>query len=209
MRGESAMSALILASTSRYRRELLGRLGMPFEVEAPAIDETPRPGEAPLALVQRLAAGKAEAIARHHPDAWVIGSDQLAFHDNEILGKPGTAARCIAQLTAVSGRSVTFLTAVCLLRHRDQTSHSTVDSTVVRFRVNAPERIRRYVEREQPFDCAGGFKCEGLGITLFERIDSTDPTALIGLPLIWVAGALALAGLDPLGGDREASAQRG
>jgi len=193
------MSALILASTSRYRRELLGRLGVPFDIEGPAIDEAPHPHEAPLALVERLAAAKAEAVARRHPDAWVIGSDQLAFRDGEILGKPGTAERCVAQLTAASGRQVTFLTAVCLLRHRDQARHATVDSTVVQFRVNEPERIRRYVEREQPLDCAGGFKCEGLGIALFERIDSTDPTALIGLPLIWLAGTLAAAGLDPLG----------
>ncbi len=193
------MSRLILASTSRYRRELLGRLGIPFDVASPAIDEARHPGEAPLALVQRLAAAKAEAVAARHPEAWVIGSDQLAFRDSEILGKPGTAERCVAQLTAASGRQVTFLTAVCLLCHRERSRHTTVDSTVVQFRVNEPERIRRYVEREQPLDCAGGFKCEGLGIALFERIDSTDPTALIGLPLIWLAAALTAAGLDPLG----------
>jgi septum formation protein len=193
------MSTLLLASTSPYRRQLLTRLGLPFEVAAPDVDETPRAGEAPVELAQRLAASKALAVARRYPDAWVIGSDQLAVRDAEILGKPGSAARCLAQLAAASGRRVTFLTAVCLLRHRDDCRHATVDSTVVQFRVNDPERIRRYVEREQPFDCAGGFKCEGLGISLFERIESTDPTALIGLPLIWLASTLAQVGLDPLG----------
>jgi len=193
------VSGLILASTSAYRRELLARLGLPFEAEAPGVDETPRPGEAPLALVQRLAAAKAAAVAARHPDAWVIGSDQLAYRGAGILGKPGSPERCLAQLEASSGQPVTFLTAVSLLRHRDGARRATVDTTVVHFRANDTARLRRYVERERPFDCAGGFKSEGLGIALFERIESNDPTALIGLPLIWLAGALAEVGLDPLG----------
>lgn len=193
------MSGLILASTSAYRRELLARLGVPFEAEAPGIDETREPGEAPLALARRLAAAKAAAVAVRHPDAWVIGSDQLAFRDDEVLGKPGSSERCLAQLEASSGRAVTFLTAVCLLRHRDGACHTTVDTTIVHFRANDTARLRRYIERERPFDCAGGFKSEGLGIALFERIESNDPTALIGLPLVWLAGALAEVRLDPLG----------
>lgn len=193
------MSKLILASTSAYRRELLARLGLPFTAEAPGVDEAPRPGEAPLALVQRLAAAKAAAVAARHPDAWVIGSDQLAYRGAGILGKPGSPERCLAQLEASSGRPVSFLTAVCLLRHRDGARHATVDTTIVHFRANDAARLRRYVELERPFDCAGGFKSEGLGIALFERIESNDPTALIGLPLVWLAGALAEVGLDPLG----------
>ena len=193
------MSGLILASTSAYRRELLARLGLPFTAEAPGVDETAQSGETPLALVQRLATAKAAAVAARHPDAWVIGSDQLAFRGDEVLGKPGSPERCLAQLEASSGRPVTFLTAVCLLRHRDGARRTTVDTTVVQFRPNDPARLRRYIERERPFDCAGGFKSEGLGIALFERIESNDPTALIGLPLVWLAGALAEVGLDPLG----------
>jgi septum formation protein len=193
------MSLLVLASTSAYRRSLLARLGVPFEVAAPAVDEAPLGGESPPDLVRRLAAAKAEAVARRYPDAWVIGSDQLAFRDGEILGKPGSIDRCIAQLTAASGRPVTFLTAVCLFRHRDGARHATIDRTIVHFRANAAARIQRYVELERPLDCAGGFKSEGLGIALFERIESSDPTALVGLPLIWLAAALEHVGLDPLG----------
>jgi septum formation protein len=191
-------SQLVLASTSRYRRDLLARLRLPFDVAAPAVDESPLPGEAPLGLVTRLAAAKAAAVARQRPEDWVIGSDQIAVRDKEILGKPGTTERCIAQLESASGREVTFLTAVSIQRERDGIAHHRVDRTVVRFRENPLERIRRYVELELPLDCAGGFKCEGLGIALFEHIESTDPTALIGLPLIWVASTLAAVGMDPL-----------
>lgn len=193
---------LVLASTSRYRRELLARLGLPFDVAAPAVDETRRSGDPPLDLVTRLAAAKAAAVARQRPDDWVIGSDQVAVRDADILGKPGTEERCIAQLESVSGREVTFLTAVSIQRARDGAAHACVDRTIVRFRANPPERIRRYVQIERPLDCAGGFKCEGLGIALFEHIESTDPTALIGLPLIWVASTLARVGLDPLDAHR-------
>jgi septum formation protein len=190
---------LILASTSRYRAQLLGRLGRPFDTEAPGLDETPLPGENPRDQVVRLARAKAAAVAERHPQAWVLGSDQLASRDGEVLGKPLERERCEAQLLASSGRRVTFLTATCLLRATDGRRLEHVDTTLVQFRALSADEVGRYVQREQPLDCAGGFKCEGLGIALFERIESVDPTALIGLPLIWVAQALREAGLDPLG----------
>jgi septum formation protein len=190
---------LILASTSRYRAELLRRLGRPFSSEAPGIDESPLPGEVPGDQVVRLARAKAGAVAALHPNAWVLGSDQLASRDGEVLGKPLASDRCEAQLLASSGRRVAFLTAVCLLRAADGRMLEHVDTTLVQFRTLSRGEVSRYVQREQPLDCAGGFKCEGLGIALFERIESVDPTALVGLPLIWVAQALREVGLDPLG----------
>jgi septum formation protein len=190
---------LILASTSRYRAQLLGRLGRSFDTEAPGIDEGPLPGENPRDQVMRLARAKAAAVAERHPQAWVLGSDQLASRDGEVLGKPLERERCEAQLLASSGRRVTFLTATCLLRATDGRRFEHLDTTLVQFRALSTDEVSRYVQREQPLDCAGGFKCEGLGIALFERIESVDPTALIGLPLIWVAQALREAGLDPLG----------
>ena len=190
---------LILASTSRYRAQLLGRLGQPFDTEAPGIDEDPLTGESPRDQVVRLARDKAAAVAERHPQAWVLGSDQLASRDGEVLGKPLHSDRCEAQLLASSGRRVEFLTAACLLRGADGRRLEHVDTTIVQFRTLSSGEVSRYVQWEQPLDCAGGFKCEGLGIALFERIESVDPTALIGLPLIWVAQALREAGLDPLG----------
>lgn len=192
------MSRLVLASTSRYRAELLGRLGLPFEREAPGVDESRRPGETPRELAIRLARAKAGAVAARHPGAWSLGSDQVAVLGDEVLGKPVTVERCIAQLMAASGREVVFLTAACLATADDPFLREHVDETRVRFRELTEREVRRYVEIEKPLDCAGGFKCEGLGIALFERIDSSDPTALIGLPLIWVAAALREAGLDAL-----------
>ena len=189
---------LILASGSRYRRELLERLRISFRVEAPDLDETPQPGESAAQLVARLARAKAEAIARRHPASWVIGSDQVAVIEDRIVGKPGDAARAIAQLKSASGRAVTFLTAVCLLRHEPAACAQHLDETRVRFRALDAAEIARYVEHERPFDCAGGFKSEGLGVALLERIESTDPTALIGLPLIWLSRALARAGVSAL-----------
>ena len=190
---------LILASTSRYRAGLLSRLGLPFSTEGPGVDETARLGEGPAEQAVRLARAKAEAVASRHRDAWVIGSDQVAVRGGEVLGKPLDAVRCEAQLMASSGREVTFLTAVCLAHAGEGRRLEHLDTTRVQFRSLAPAEVRRYVELEQPFDCAGGFKCEGLGIALFERIESSDPTGLIGLPLIWVARALREAGMDPLG----------
>lgn len=196
------MPKLLLASTSRYRAELLGRLGIPFDREGPGVDETARPREAPRELALRLARAKAQAVAARHPGAWCIGSDQLAVLGETVLGKPLTPERCVAQLMAASGREVLFLTAACVANAEDPFLREHVDETRVRFRELGETEVRRYVELEQPLDCAGGFKCEGLGIALFERIESSDPTALIGLPMIWVAAALREAGLDPLGSDR-------
>jgi len=184
---------LLLASTSPYRRELLSRLRIPFDIARPEVDETPHPGESPLALAQRLAAAKAAMIVAREGDAWVIGSDQVAELDGEPLGKPGGRAQALAQLAAMSGRSVAFRTALCVM-HRELGRFDAVDTTVVRFRSLAGDDIARYVDAEQPFDCAGSFKSEGLGIVLFEAIDTSDPTALVGLPLIATARLLRLAG---------------
>ena len=184
---------LILASTSRYRRELLARLGVPFECVAPRVDESRLPGEPQAQMATRLARLKAAAVATDRPGALVIGSDQVALLNDDILGKPGSVAVCRDQLRASSGRTVVFVTAVHLAGTSGTECH--VDQTVVRFRDLTDAEIDRYVEREQPLDCAGGFKAEALGISLFDRIESIDPTALTGLPLIWVCAALRRAGV--------------
>lgn len=188
---------LILASTSAYRRALLERLGLPFAVARPDVDETPQPGESPQTLAVRLARAKAEAVLAGAEAgggaAWVIGSDQVAELDGEPLGKPGTAERAVAQLGAMSGREVRFLTALCVAGP-DGRRFESLDVTTVRFRSLSADEIARYVECERPLDCAGSFKSEGLGIALFESIDSRDPTALIGLSLIDTARALRAAG---------------
>ena len=187
------MARLLLASTSPYRRELLSRLRIPFDIARPEVDETPHPGESPLALAQRLAAAKAATVAAREGGAWVIGSDQVAELDGEPLGKPGGRDQALAQLAAMSGRSVAFRTALCVM-HRELGRFDAVDTTVVRFRSLAGDDIARYVDAEQPFDCAGSFKSEGLGIVLFEAVDTSDPTALVGLPLIATARLLRQAG---------------
>ena len=187
------MPRLILASTSIYRRELLARLRLPFDTVRPDTDETTLPGEAPPALVQRLAEAKASAVAALHPQAWVIGSDQVAELDGQALGKPGGRDAAIAQLIAMSGRAVQFRTGVCLSR-AGSASRGALDTTTVRFRGLAADEIARYVDAEQPYDCAGSFKAEGLGIALFDAIESRDPTALVGLPLIATAELLRAAG---------------
>lgn len=183
---------LLLASTSPYRRDLLQRLRLPFECLSPGVEETPRSGESPAALALRLAMAKAGAVHALHPDAWVIGSDQVADLDGRVLGKPGTADGARAQLRAMSGREVVFHTALCLLGPGFRESAG--DATRVRLRVFAGDEIARYVEAEPAFDCAGSFKAEGLGIGLFEAIDSRDPTSLVGLPLIATARLLRQAG---------------
>ena len=187
------MSRLILASTSIYRRELLARLRVPFETARPEVDESPLPGESPQALAERLAVAKAGVIAQREPAAFVIGSDQVAELDGRPLGKPGTRDAALAQLGAMSGRAVQFRTAVCV-QHADQAPRFAIDTTTVRFRALSFAEIERYVDAEQPLDCAGSFKSEGLGITLFDAIETTDPTALIGLPLIATARLLREAG---------------
>jgi len=190
---------LLLASASRYRRALLERLGIPFKQIAPDIDETIGPDETPADAVLRLARSKAQAVLAEHPHAIVIASDQVALRGDEILGKPGNAEQAIRQLSLSAGRQVEFLTGVCVIRgDRPQDPAEHMDITRVVFRPLAPEEIRDYVARDAPFDCAGSFRAEGLGIALFERIDSQDPTGLIGLPLIWLAQALRRLGVPVL-----------
>jgi len=186
---------IVLGSTSRYRAELLRRLLADFEQAAPGTDEAPLPDEAPAARALRLAIAKATAVARDYPGALVIGSDQVAELDGLILDKPGTAECARAQLAASSGREVHFHTALCLFDTRNGRRLTHVDQTRVRFRTLDAAEIARYVERERPLDCAGSFKCEGLGISLFETIDNRDPSALIGLPLIALAQLLREAGM--------------
>ena len=185
---------LILASTSRYRSELLARLGQTFTTARPDTDETPLPGELPEALARRLAQAKAQNIAAKHTQAWVIGSDQVAECEGRMLGKPGVRDVALAQLRAASGREVVFHTALCVMQAASGSCWLACDRTHVQFRALGDDELARYVDAEQPFDCAGSFKSEGLGISLFERIRSDDPTALIGLPLIALCGLLRKAG---------------
>ena len=189
---------LILGSTSRYRRELLTRLRLPFEVEAPGVDETPRPGEAPAALARRLALEKARAVAARHPQDVVIGSDQVADLAGEPLGKPGDHARAVAQLQRMSGQRVVFQTALAVVR-RD-TGFEAVDlaAVSVTFRTLSDTEIETYLRLDEPYDCAGSARSESLGVALLSAIDSDDPTALVGLPLIRTCALLRAAGLDPL-----------
>jgi MAF protein len=192
--------SLILASTSIYRRELLARLRLPFSCSAPGVDETRRGGERALALAVRLARAKASAVALQHPDAWVIGSDQVAARADApgevILGKPATEAMCIEQLRGCSGQILSFITAVAVVQHQGHSAHEFVDTTRVTFRTLDDAAIARYVALEAPLDCAGGFKSEGLGISLCESIDSVDPSALIGLPLIRLSAVLRTVGFE-------------
>lgn len=190
---------LILGSTSRYRRELLERLQLPFEVHAPQVDETPRAGEPPENLARRLALAKARAVATRYPQAVVIGSDQVADLEGEPLGKPGTHERAVEQLRRMRGRTVIFQTAlsvVCLARGFEMSDLAAVK---VRFRALSDAEIDTYLRREEPYDCAGSAKSEGLGIALLESIENDDPTALVGLPLIRTARMLRAAGLPVLG----------
>ncbi|MGA0587287.1 Maf family protein [Dyella sp. KRB-257] len=185
---------IVLGSTSRHRAELLRRLLADFTQAAPGVDEAARPDEAPAARALRLAIAKAAAVARTHPQALVIGSDQVAELGGAVLDKPGTPERARRQLRASSGRTVRFHTALCLLDARSGVRHTHVDLTRAVFRALGDGEIARYVEREQPLDCAGSFKCEALGISLFERIETDDPSALVGLPLIALARLLRAAG---------------
>ncbi|QWT22302.1 septum formation protein Maf [Bacillus sp. NP157] len=189
-----SVPAVILASTSAYRAALLRRVLETFTQAAPGTDEAAQPGEAPAARSARLAEAKARAIAAAHPGTVVIGSDQVANLEGTVLDKPGTVAAAHRQLEASSGREVVFHTAVCVI-DAEGVAHAWVDETRVVFRTLSREEIERYVERERPLDCAGSFKCEGLGITLFERIANDDPTALVGLPLIATSRLLRDAGI--------------
>ena len=190
----NAATPLILASSSRYRAELLTRLRLPFEQEAPEVDEIDQSGELPESRARRLAVDKARAVAGRRPGHWVLGSDQVAFCEDEVLHKPGTPEANVEQLLKLSGREAHFATAVCLTT-AGGLELLELDLTAVRFRSLDRATIERYVALEPAHDCAGGFKIEGLGISLFEAVESRDPTALIGLPLIALSRMLEKAGL--------------
>jgi len=199
---------LILASTSRYRRELLERLRLPFEALSPEVDETPLPGEPPAHLAERLALAKARSLAARFPDAVVIGADQVADVDGSAIGKPGTHERAVEQLRAMSGRTIVFQTALAVVRESTGYAEVRRVPVSVRFRTLADAEIESYLRTEQPYDCAGSAKCETLGIALLEAIESDDPTALIGLPLIRTSQLLRAAGLDPLRAQRPEEADQ-
>ncbi len=186
---------LILASTSRYRKALLEKLGLPFQCVSPEVDETPIPGESAEALVSRLAQAKAMAIAECHDHGLIIGSDQVCVCDGQILGKPGTVENAVAQLMRAQGKHVTFLTGLCVIDAASGHAEQMVEPFAVHFRSLDEAAIRRYVEAELPLDCAGSFKCEGMGIVLFEALEGRDPNALIGLPLIALINLLGRHGL--------------
>lgn len=189
---------LILGSTSIYRRELLARLRCPFEVESPQVKETAKPGEQAAELALRLALEKAREVAGRHPDAVVIGADQVADLDGVALGKPGTHARAVEQLQALRGQRVVFHTAVAVVRLATGYAQARMATVVVRFRDLTDAEIERYLVLDQPYDCAGSAKCESLGIALLASMESDDPTALIGLPLIRTGSLLREAGIDVL-----------
>jgi septum formation protein len=195
------MVQLVLASTSPYRRQLLSRLGLPFEQAKPMVDETPLPGEAPLALSLRLARAKAMALAQQFPQAWLIGSDQVAVCKGRLMGKPGTPQAALAQLQWQRGSITSFHTAVCLYQPENGESQVQIVSTDVHW-LNETElsdaQLQRYIELESPLDCAGAAKSEGLGTVLIARMDTPDPTALIGLPMVALTKMLRAWGLDPL-----------
>lgn len=189
---------LVLGSTSRYRRELLARLNLPFDVAAPEVDETPLPGEAPQALARRLALAKARAVAQRFPQAVVIGSDQVADLQGEALGKPGDHANATRQLQRMRGKSVVFQTALAVVCAESGFEQQDLAPVQVRFRDLSDAEIEAYLRAEQPYDCAGSAKSEGLGIALLEAIDSDDPTALVGLPLIRTCRMIRAAGVKVL-----------
>ncbi|MGL5073926.1 MAG: Maf family protein [Aeromonas salmonicida] len=186
---------LILASTSRYRKTLLEKLGLPFECAAPEVDESPLPGESAETLVARLAYAKANAIANQRDQGLIIGSDQVCVCDGQILGKPGTVEKAVAQLMAARGRSITFYTGLCVLDAASGKAEQLVEPFTVHFRTLDETAIRRYVASEMPLDCAGSFKCEGMGIVLFKGLEGRDPNSLIGLPLIGLIELLERHGL--------------
>ena len=200
------MTRLVLASTSPYRRELLGRLRLPFDVARPEVDETPVPGESPATLALRLARAKAAAVSAQFPDAWVIGSDQVADLDGESIGKPGSYENAVAQLRRLSGRTVVFHTGVALCDAESGRCDARIVDVTSTFRTLTDVEIDRYLRREQPFDCAGSVRSEALGIALFERITSDDPSALIGLPLIALSELLRAEGVDVLAGPTRSAA---
>lgn len=189
---------LLLASSSPYRRKLMGKLGLNFDWVAPEIDETPLPDELPTQLVRRLAESKARQLADTHPKHLIIGSDQVASIGNRILGKPNTHINAVAQLRSFCQQEVIFMTGLCLLNPATNNTQISVESYKVKFRQLTETQIENYLQREQPYDCAGSFKAEGLGICLFERFEGDDPNTLTGLPLIALTRMLINEGIDPL-----------
>ena len=189
------MQQLVLGSTSPFRKALLEKLGIPFCTDTPNTNEARQPGESPTDLVLRLAEAKAREVAGRHPAAMIIGSDQVACVDGEILGKPGNRENAIAQLTAAAGKTVTFYTGLCLYNSANEQTQTGVELFTVHFRNLTPGQIERYVDLEQPFNCAGSFKSEGFGITLFSALEGRDPNSLIGLPLILLVEMLADQGI--------------
>lgn len=188
---------IVLASSSRYRRELLERFGLPFVVDPPELDEAPLPGEAPPKLAVRLAVAKAQTVAKRHPQAIVVGSDQVASFGGRVLGKPGTVERAVRQLVACSGRRVEFLTGLAVVRG-DSRPHTHLDVTAARFRRFDQQQAESYVGQDRPLDCAGSIRFEGVGPLLLEGVDTEDPSAALGLPLIALGKLLRLEGVDPL-----------
>ena len=194
---------LLLASSSPYRKALLERLGLPFRCQSPDIDESPQPGEAPEALAVRLAVAKARALASANPDSLIIGSDQVAaLPDNSMLGKPGNHNRAKQQLMASSGQRVRFLTGLAVLDARTGTLNTHCETFSAHFRTLTEAEIEGYLHKERPYDCAGSFKMEGLGIALFERLEGRDPNSLVGLPLIALIDLLRKLGINPLTRER-------
>ena len=189
------MQQLVLGSTSPFRKALLEKLGIPFCTDTPNTNEARQPGESPTDLVLRLAEAKAREVAGRHPAAMIIGSDQVACVDGEILGKPGNRENAIAQLTAAAGKTVKFYTGLCLYNSANEQTQTGVEPFTVHFRNLTPGQIERYVDLEQPFNCAGSFKSEGFGITLFSALEGRDPNSLIGLPLILLVEMLADQGI--------------
>jgi MAF protein len=189
---------LVLGSTSPFRRELLSRLQLNFTTASPDIDERAEPGERPEDLVTRLAVRKAEAVAKSHPQALIIGSDQVAAINGQILGKPGNHETAVKQLAMAGGKKVTFFTGLCLLNSESDQRQVCCEAFHVHFRQLDKDSIENYLRREQPYNCAGSFKSEGLGITLFEKLEGDDPNSLIGLPLIRLVTMLKKEGVDPL-----------
>ncbi len=189
---------ILLASSSAYRRQLLQKLGLEFSWVAPAIDESPNPTEHPIDLVLRLAEQKAKALSKDHPNHLIIGSDQVATLDDQIIGKPYNHVVASNQLKAFSNKEITFLTSICLYNSRTGRTQLEVDSYKVKFRQLTPTQIENYLQKEQPYDCAGSFKSEGLGICLLEKMEGKDPNTLIGLPLIELTQMLMNEGIDPL-----------
>lgn len=188
--------SLVLASTSPFRQSLLARLGLPFDTASPAVDESALQGEQPEQLVQRLACLKARAVSSAHPDSLIIGSDQVACIDGEILGKPGNRENAIAQLELASGKAVVFYTGLCLYNSRNGEEQVLCEPFTVYFRKLSREQIEHYVDKEEPFGCAGSFKSEGLGIVLFRKLEGDDPNALVGLPLIRLVDMLQNEGVS-------------